>query len=69
MTSRMAGLSGIGWIIAIPFVLVGLAIVALIYCEVDKAYWDSKVKALCEQDGALKYLKQLRLTSSNMLFF
>lgn len=49
----------IGGILLAPFVLIALGIA---YCEANKAYWDHKVKELCEKDGGVKVFEKLKLT-------
>jgi len=48
------GFGWLGWMLAIPIALVLLAVGYFIYCEMNKAYWDRKVKELCEHDGGIK---------------
>jgi Tfp pilus assembly protein PilV len=38
-------------LISIPLVLIGLVILAFAYTELNKAYWDYRVKELCEKEG------------------
>lgn len=55
----------INWIIAAPFLLLGAALVVallyLVYCEANKAYWDSKVRELCEKDGGVTVFEKVEL--------
>ncbi len=63
---RQLGLGVLGWIIATPFILLGLLIVLaigyLIYCEANKAYWDNKVKKMCEKYGGATIYETVVLT-------
>jgi hypothetical protein len=56
----------INGIIAAPFLLLGAALVVallyLVYCEVNKAYWDSKVRGWCEMDGGVAVFEKVELT-------
>jgi len=49
----------IGWLIASPFVLVAGGIA---FCELNKAYWDHKVKQWCEKDGGVTVFEHVELT-------
>jgi len=56
----------INGIIAVPFLLLGAALVVallyLVYCEVNKAYWDNKVREWCEKDGGVTVFEKVELT-------
>jgi len=56
------GMGLIGWLVAIPAALIGLIVIAFILCEANKAYWDSKVKAMCERDGGVTVYERVELT-------
>ena len=45
------GMGLIGWIVAIPALLVGLVVLIFILCEINKAYWDNRVTKMCKEDG------------------
>ena len=56
------GLGLLGWVFMIPVILIGLLVLAVIYCEANKAYWDHKVKQLCEKDGGVTVYEKIELT-------
>ena len=43
-------------------VLIGLVVLFYIYTELNKAYWDRKVRALCEKDGGVTVYETVELT-------
>lgn len=47
------------WILLSPVVLVLLGIV---FCEINKAYWDHQVKLMCEKDGGVTVYEKIELT-------
>ena len=55
------GLGVIGWILLMPFILIGFVVVGFITCEANKAYWDHKVKQLCEKDGGVTVYEKVEL--------
>jgi hypothetical protein len=60
--SRSKGFGVIRFIVAIPLVLIGLVIIFFLYCEARKAYWDYRVKEMCEKDGGGKVLQTVELS-------
>lgn len=62
LRKKHSGFGVIGWIVAIPFVLIGLVIAAFIFCEMRKAYWDTKVKEMCEIDGGMRIYETVELS-------
>ena len=59
---RDTGLGMIGWIISMPLVLIGLLILVVIFFEGRKAYWDNKVREMCEKDGGVIIQDKLEIT-------
>ncbi len=49
----------------IPVILISLLVLAVIYCEVNKAYWDHKVKQLCEKDGGVTVYEKVNVSDKN----
>jgi hypothetical protein len=47
------------WVIFIPFSLI---VLGLAYCEANKAYWDHRVKEMCEKDGGVTVFEHIELT-------
>lgn len=64
--AHVKGRSILGWVVVSPFILVALAIVLVIagvlLCEVNKAYWDYRVKQMCEKDGGVIVYEKVELT-------
>ena len=56
------GLGLIGWIFIIPVILIGLLVLGVIFCEINKAYWDHKVRQWCEKDGGVTVYEKVELT-------
>jgi len=52
----------INWIISFPFILV---VIGVAFCEVNKAYWDHRVKELCEKDGGVTIYKKVVISKDN----
>ncbi|MCF7982638.1 MAG: hypothetical protein K9K86_11700, partial [Pseudomonadales bacterium] len=61
------GIGIIKLLFLIPLVLIGLVILFYIYTELNKAYWDSKVRALCEKDGGVTVYEVVNLTKDEYL--
>ena len=61
MFYKSYGLGLIGWIISIPFILIGLIIFAFILCGANKAYWDHKITKMCENDGGVTVYEEVSL--------
>ncbi len=53
------GMGLVGWIVATPFILV---VFAFLFCEANKAYWDSQVRGMCEKDGGVTVVEKISLT-------
>ena len=49
-------------LISIPLVLIGLVILAFAYTELNKDYWDYRVKELCEKEGGVTVFETVELT-------
>lgn len=66
---RSRGLSTVGWLLVIPVALVVLLILAISFYEGRKAYWDAKVREMCEKDGGVNIIETLRISKadSNLL--
>ena len=59
LRKQYTGLGLIGWVVATPVVLV---VFAFLFCEANKAYWDHKVKEMCEEDGGVTVFEKVKLT-------
>ena len=53
-------------LISIPLVLIGLVILAFAYTELNKAYWDYRVKELCEKEGRVTVFETVELTKEGV---
>lgn len=49
-------------LVSMPLLLIGLVILAVAYTELNKAYWDYRVKELCEKDGGVTVFETVKLT-------
>jgi hypothetical protein len=45
------GMGFLGWILSIPFLLIGLLILGFISTLISQAYWDYRVEEMCKKDG------------------
>lgn len=61
---RSGGFGLIGWIIAIPLVIVAFVIIAIGFYEGRKAYWDSEVREMCAKDGGTRVHERVTLTKT-----
>ena len=59
---RSRGLSILGWLLIIPVALVALLILVIGFYEGRKAYWDAKVREMCEKDGRITVYEHIALT-------
>lgn len=59
LRKQCLGMGLIGWVVAIPVVLV---VIAFLFCEANKAYWDHKVTEMCEKDGGVTVYENVTLT-------
>ena len=77
LKKQCLGVSLVGWIVAIPFILVGLVVIAFLFFEANKAYWDHRVAKMCEKDGGVTVFEKveilktdypnIKVTSNNLL--
>lgn len=49
------------WVIFIPLSLI---VLGLAYCEANKAYWDHRVKEMCEKDNGVTVFERASLTQN-----
>ena len=59
--NRCRGFGIVGWLFMIPVGIVALMILAVGFYEGRKAYWDHKIRELCEKDGGGKVLRTIDL--------
>jgi len=62
MCAKSRGFSVVGWLLMMPVVLITLLIVAIGFYEGRKAYWDAKVREMCEKDGRIAIYERVVLT-------
>jgi hypothetical protein len=55
------GFGILGWLLVIPLGLIALVILFAIIVEGRKAYWDGKVKELCEREDRIKVFHPVEL--------
>lgn len=67
LRKQYLGLGLLGWIAAIPAILIGLIAIGFIGTEINKAYWDSKVRERCEEDGGVTVYEAVSLTKEQYL--
>lgn len=58
---KARGFGILGWVLMIPIVIIGLLILAIGFFEARKAYWDYKVREMCEKDGGVRVFETVRL--------
>ena len=46
----------------VPLVLIGLLVLAYVFTFLNKAYWDYRVKHMCEKDGGVQVYEMIFLT-------
>ena len=47
------------WLTALPFLIIGVVVMAFLVCEMNKAFWDFRVRPMCEQDGGITVLHRV----------
>ena len=52
----------VGGIAIAPFALIALGVA---YCEINKAYWDHRVKELCNKDGDITIYEKVVISKSD----
>lgn len=59
---KQQGFGVVKFFVSIPLVLIGLVVLVFVYTELNKAYWDYRVKELCEEDGGVTVFETVELT-------
>ena len=59
---RARGASTVKVLLLIPVALVLLLVLAVIFFEARKAYWDHQVKLMCEKDGGVKAYERIQIS-------
>ena len=57
-----SGFGIIGWIVMIPVLIIVILILIAGFYEGRKAYWDHKVKEMCEKDGGATVFENVRIS-------
>ena len=52
----------IKWILLLPVILIALGIA---YCEANKAYWDHRVRELCDKDGGVTVFERMEISKAD----
>jgi len=60
ITSR--GFGVIGWMLVIPVAIVVLLLLAVGFYEGRKAYWDYRVREMCEKDGGVTVYEKISVS-------
>jgi len=61
MGVKSGGFGILGWVLMIPAVVVVFLILAFGFFEGRKAYWEDKVREMCEKDGGERVFETVRL--------
>jgi len=56
------GGSTLVWLVAIPALLIGLAVLTVIFFEWRKASWDARVREMCAKDGGVAIYETVELS-------
>lgn len=60
---KSRGLSTLGWLLTIPVALIALLVIAIGFYEGRKAYWDAKVRDMCENDGGVTVNEKIAISA------
>jgi len=60
--NKQYGISVIKFIALTPLILIGLVVLAFVFTLLNKAYWDYRVKQMCEKDGGVQVYEMIFLT-------
>ncbi len=53
-----------GWVGLSPLILIGLLVLAFLFGEFNKSYWDYKVKKMCLEDGGVTVYETVFLSEA-----
>jgi len=67
LNKNQRGVGVIKLVFLIPLVLIGLVVLLYIYTELNKSYWDYRVKQMCEKDGGVTVYETVELTSEEYI--
>ena len=59
---RCGGFGVLGWIALVPAVIALLILLVFGFYEGRKAYWDSKVREMCEKDGGVTVFEHVTIS-------
>jgi len=59
--NKQYGVSVIKFIALTPLILIGLVVMAFVFTLLNKAYWDYRVKQMCEKDGGVTVYEKVEL--------
>jgi hypothetical protein len=63
---KSEGFGVLGWVGAIVLSLITILILGVVFYEGHKAYWDSKVKGMCEKDGGVTVYERVRISRAEI---
>lgn len=63
---KTRGFGLLGWILMVPVVIIVLLILAIGFYEGRKAYWDAKVREMCEKDGGVTIYERVRISRAEI---
>ena len=66
LSTKSGGFSLLGWLLMIPAAIVALPILVFGFYEGRKAYWDAKVREMCEKDGGVRILERVRISKADV---
>jgi hypothetical protein len=61
IATKARGFGILGWLLMIPVVIIVLLILTVGFYEGRKAYWNSKVREMCEKDGGVRVNETVQL--------
>jgi len=65
LSSNMRGAGLVKLLLIIPAALILLVLLAVTFFEGRKAYWDYRVREMCEKDGGITVFEQVRLNAED----
>jgi hypothetical protein len=60
------GLGVVGWLLMVPGVIIALLLLAAGYYEGRKAYWDYRVRQMCEKDGGVTIYQKVHVSNEQI---
>jgi hypothetical protein len=60
------GFGILGWLLMIPVAILVLLLLVIGYYEGRKAFWDAKIREMCEKDGNVRILERVRISKAEI---